>query len=327
MFVKGMGACTGGAATKEACCGCLRTLALEPEACSAAIRAGAIAVVAGVLAAHPSHAGVVEHGCGALANLSAAQGVWAPAGLGTPRVAEAVAAAMRAQRGGPASAAVQALGSGALRNLTASRDVVRAARSAGALEAAIEALRLHSDRSDVAESAAGAIWGLCTLPINAEEAAAAGAAGLLVASLVTHHTGSVNAAELASGALRCLAAASPTGRAAVLDAGGLDAARAVAASPALTLPGTRGAAAQAAGLASDLEAAPPEFPSTEEPQESAYEFDDASLAAAAAAASAAAAAAAQFASDYYPSEETIAAAAQAAQAARKGISRQCGLFF
>jgi len=261
-LVDGMGGATGLAGCQEACCGSLRTLALAPRARDAAVRCGAIATCAAALAAHPSHAGVAEHGCGAVANLTAVPQLWAPMGAANARVAAAVATAMRAHRGAPHSAQVQFLGAGALRNLAAQPDICASCLQAGCVESALAALRQHPDDRRVAESCAGALWGMATLPGNAAAAAAQGAAPLLVALLVTH--GAQGAcAELALGALRCLNAASALSRSAVLEAGALDAARAAQ----RTHTGQHaGAAAQAQGLVSDLEAPPPPFPRIAEVQ-------------------------------------------------------------
>jgi hypothetical protein len=181
-------------------------------------------------------------------------------------------------------------------------------------------MRAHPVSQPVAESAAGALWGLCTVPSNAASAASDGAADLLVAALVSHGGGAASAAELCAGALRCLAAASAGGRAAVLDAGGLDSGRAAAAAFAAGAPNAHpGAAAQAAGLVADLEAPPPEYAPISppnaplggalltRPRSATWSVDD-----------------------FFPDDATVAEASAAAAAmgavVKQKVTRQCGLF-
>jgi hypothetical protein len=269
-----MGSTTAVAAAQEACCGALRTLALFPQARAVALNSGALAACGAALSAHPSHAGVAEHACGALANLTADPGLWVPKRLASPRLAASVATAMRAHRGAPGSTTIQCLGAGALRNLAAHTGVRAQAVAAGTLESVVASLITHPDDAAVAESAAGALWALATSQRNAQAAVRDGAASALVAALVSHGDAAPQCAHLALGALRCFNAASAECRAAVLDAGGLDAARAaVGAMTAIAeregdaAPAANAAAAQARGLVAELEAPPPAYRPDEEEEE------------------------------------------------------------
>jgi len=266
-LVNAMGNILALAPAQEACCGCLRTLALVPAARLHALGAGAPAACGAALRTHPSHAGVAEHACGALANLTADPQLWLDKGPGSgigPKLAQAVATAMRAHRGGPASASVQCLGAGALRNLAANSRIRVKAVTAGALESVVASLAAHPEDPTVAESAAGALWALATLRVNAVAACSDGAAPALVAALVSHGQGSAQCSQLALGALRCFNAASASCRAAVLDAGGLDAARSAAATMGAAAAGgndptASAALAQARGLVAELEGPPPAY--------------------------------------------------------------------
>ena len=269
-----MGSTTAVAAAQEACCGALRTLALFPQARAVALNSGALAACGAALSAHPSHAGVAEHACGALANLTADPGLWVPKRLASPRLAASVATAMRAHRGAPGSTTIQCLGAGALRNLAAHTGVRAQAVASGTLESVVASLNTHPDDASVAESAAGALWALATSQRNAQAAVRDGAASALVAALVSHGDVQPQCAHLALGALRCFNAASAECRAAVLDAGGLDAARAAATAMAAigggdgdAAPAANAAAAQARGLVAELEAPPPAYRPEEEEEE------------------------------------------------------------
>jgi hypothetical protein len=191
--------------------------------------------------------------------------------------------------------AAQGLGAGALRNLCAAPGVAAAAARVGALESCLCAMRQHCASAEVAEACCGALWAVSTWPASADAAAREGAAPLLVAALVTHGMRSSArgeaCAELAIGALRSVAAASPEGRLRALDAGALDAARAAA----REWVGC-GAAEAALGLARELEAAPEGFPELR-PEEAPAGWGD--------------------------EEELV----EVARAAAKTVLRQCSLFF